>query len=291
VPANAPAANALAGLAEGYSLALYSTWLWLRPYRLLFDAGEGVALRLHNRVFAVRYVLLSHGHLDHISGLPSLLNIRAAGMGDTTHPLTIVHPAGDGHVAAMRRYIEAGAEPLGFPLEWRAVTPGERIEVDELRVVEAFATRHVQGRLTLGYRLLERRHRLRPQWRGLSGEQLRDMAQREGRDAVQEPVDHPLLVYGGDGLMPALEHLAAADVACLEATFLRAEDRGPLIHSTVAETMAAAAAAEVRELLLLHVSGRYQRREIRPAVLKAAAEAGYGGRIHLLWRESLRTLR
>src|ERR1035438_2718073 len=138
----------LDGLVGGYSLALFSTWLWVRPYRLLFDAGEGVALRLHNRVFAARYVLLSHGHLDHISGLPSLLNIRGAGLGDTTHPLTIVHPVGDGYVAALRRYIETNAEPLAFPLEWRAVTPGERIEVDELRYVEPFATRHVQGRLT-----------------------------------------------------------------------------------------------------------------------------------------------
>ncbi len=65
-----------------YSKALYSSWLYYSPDRLLFDAGESVSSIMGNKSFAIERVFLSHGHTDHIAGLVGLINIRNSAMGD-----------------------------------------------------------------------------------------------------------------------------------------------------------------------------------------------------------------
>jgi len=274
---------------EGFSLALYSSWLVCRPFHFVVDCGEGLASCLRNRVFGLRTVALTHGHLDHISGLPSLINARHAALGDADTPLCIVHPAGDPLLEPMRRYIQASQPYMTDTIEWRAVQPGERVRIDDQRSLEPFATEHASF-LTLGYRLLEHRTRLRAEFRGLSGDAIRDIVVAQGREAVSEVYDHPLAVFGGDGLAPSPTVLAGADVAFLEATFLDNEERGPMVHATLEETMAAAAAAGVRDLVITHVSGRYHRAETKAAARRVAAEMSFGGRLHLLWRESLEML-
>ena len=274
---------------EGHSLALYSSWLVCRPYHFMVDCGEGCATALRNRVFGVRTLALTHGHLDHISGLPGLINARRAAMGSAEEPITIAHPVGDPLLAPMRSYLEASQPNLADTVIWLPLEPGQRLPVDEHRTLEAFATRHA-GFLTLGYRLLEHRTRLRPELRGLSGQAIRDLAAERGREAVNESYDHPLAVFGGDGLTPDIATLAGADVAWLEATFLDEAERNPMVHATMAEAVAAATEADVRDLVLLHVSGRYQRAEAKALARELAASHGFGGRLHLMWRESIEQL-
>lgn len=273
------------GQLSGYSLGMYSTWLWCRPFRLLFDAGEGVATRLHNSVFGIRQVFLSHGHLDHLGGLPTLVNIRNTGMGEHELPLAVYHPDGDDLVAAMRRYIEGSQRALAYELSWRPLRPGQRVEVDELRTMAPFATEHGQPTLTLGYRLLERRTRLKPELAGRSQAEVRAMATAQGREAVSESFEHPLIVYGGDGLSPPPEQLAGADLAILEATFADPADRERPNHATIDEAVAAAAAGEVKALALIHGSVRYRLNDMRRAARASIARHGLTAPVRLLWRE------
>lgn len=270
---------------SGYSLGMYSTWLWCRPFRLLFDAGEGVAARLLNSVFGIRQVFLSHGHLDHLGGLPTLVNIRNTGMGEHELPLTVYHPAGDALVAAMRRYIASSQRALAYELSWQPLRAGQRVEVDELRVIEPFATAHGQPTLTLGYRLLESRTRLRPELAGRSQAEIKALAGAQGREAVSQSFEHPLMVYGGDGLSPAPELLAGADLAVLEATFADPADRERPNHATVDEAVAAAAAGEVKALALIHGSVRYRLADMRRAVRTSIKRHGLTAPVRLLWRE------
>jgi len=276
---------AAADLLEGFSVGLYSTWVRYRPFRLVFDCGEGLASRLGNGVFAIRTVLLSHGHLDHLSGLPSLVNIRNNAMGDPLAPLTVVYPTGDPFVACLRDYLARSNPTLSYDLTWQAADAGSRLELDAQRSIEAFAVDHAKGQLTLGYRVVEHRRRLRPELAGLAPAAIRELARAGGREAVSAPYEHPLLVYGGDGLPPAREWLAGADLAVLDGTFLDPADRGRPTHATVDEVCAAATEAGVGHLVVMHISGRYRLPEARRALRSAVRRAGYSGVVRLLWRD------
>ena len=82
-----------------------ATWLFYRPDNLLLDCGEGAATSLGNGGYAIERVFLTHGHIDHIAGLPVLLWSRASGMGDVDKPLTIYYPRDDVLVAQMKDYL------------------------------------------------------------------------------------------------------------------------------------------------------------------------------------------
>src|SRR5690606_17395171 len=111
----------------GFSKALYSTWVFYKPDHLLLDCGEGAATALGNGGYGIEKVLLTHGHMDHISGIPVLLGTRAAGMGDPQKPLHIYYPHGDRLVLQMREYIFGSFRNLPFHLEWIALNAGDKI--------------------------------------------------------------------------------------------------------------------------------------------------------------------
>jgi ribonuclease Z len=205
----------ICSLLSGYSKALYSTWVWYKPDHLLVDCGEGCASTLGNGGFAIERVLLTHGHIDHISGLPSLLWSRAGGMGDNLKPLAIYHPRDDVYVADLRAYLERTSARLPFDLQWIALDanqsfplhmsthPGasthaaqQVVETSSAvtsvsaatvtrhpRRVETFATRHIKDRLTLGYKIVETRRRLKPEYAALSQQEIRDLARLSNRNA------------------------------------------------------------------------------------------------------------
>jgi len=60
----------------------FASWVVHAPTRILFDAGEGVASVLQDRVFLPEAVCLTHDHLDHINGLASFLVARTTMRGD-----------------------------------------------------------------------------------------------------------------------------------------------------------------------------------------------------------------
>jgi len=61
---------------KGFSRGMYSNWLWHRSLQLIIDAGEGLQLALGANVFSPSMLAISHGHSDHVLGLPGLLGAR-----------------------------------------------------------------------------------------------------------------------------------------------------------------------------------------------------------------------
>lgn len=278
-------------LIRAFSKAMYSTWIYYRPDHLLLDAGEGVATTLDNSVFGIQAVFLSHGHMDHLSGLPTLVHIRNAGMGDKTKPLKIYHPLGDTQVLALQDYIRRSSPRLEFELSWEPLEPGMRLPLrageHHGRDLLTFPTRHVPRRLTLGFVIVERRRRLKPEFQGRKEEELRHLAHTLGREAFTEVYEQPLLAYVGDSMPVEPAAVEGAELLFHEATFLEAKERERPAHATLEEALGVARDAKVKALILYHLSSRYHFHDVRRAVRQWAQRLGLTIPVGVLWYERL----
>jgi ribonuclease Z len=250
-----------------YSKALYATWLYYSPDRILFDAGEGASNVLGNKAFAIQHVFLSHGHGDHITGLIGLINIRNTAMGDTEKPLTVYYPKGSWRVEELAAYIGRTNPNLQYELRWRSISAGERIPVftGQLdRYVEPFPTRHSRREPSLGYNIIEVRKRLKGEYQQLTQEEIKVLVHEQGRETLTETYPQKLFSYGGDSAPIEPEKILGTEILCHEATFLDDRDREGDNHSTLAETLEAAAHAGVKqELYIFHISSRYKQQIVR----------------------------
>lgn len=248
-----------------YSKALYSSWLYYSPDRVLFDAGESVSSIMGNKSFAIERIFLSHGHTDHIAGLLSLVNIRNNAMGNKKKPLTIYYPRNNFHISELMNYLSRTNSNVSYSLEWIPLEEGEEIQVHDEegsrnpRYVRAFETDHSRSEISLGYNIVEERQRLREEYRDLSQEEIKDLAQAEGRDGLMETYRQKTFTYGGDSVPLDPDKIAGTEVLCHDCTFLDEEDRKMYKHATLQEAIETGIEAGVKEKMLgLHISSRYK---------------------------------
>ena len=248
--------------------------------RFLIDCGEGTQRQLMRAGLGFRglaHVLLTHAHLDHVLGLAGILATfdlyRVSG--------TIEIVGSDETLAFVRRYL---ADTIGPEREGsyrlRAISPGPVLVREGWRL-DAFAVAH-RGTQSLGYRFQdEPRHPLISERLDALGvpagperamlAQGRPVVLADGRHIVPEmvhgaPVPGAALAIVGDTeeIAGLVEPVRGADALVIEATFLErdaalARARG---HLTAAAAARLACDAEIGELLLTHISGRYRPEEI-----------------------------
>lgn len=280
----------VASLLFGYSKALYSNWIFYKPDHLLIDCGEGAASALGNGGYGIERVLLTHGHIDHIAGLPVLLLTRAAGMGDSEKPLTIYLPAGDLHLADMEQFLARTRKTLPYDLQWKTLQAGDEIPLSGQRRIQTFATQHIPNQLTLGYKVLEPRRRLRREYSHLEEAEIRARAQSGGRDAIaglMETYDAILAAFGGDSSALDVADVRGAELLVHEATLLDAADRKGARHATLGEAVEVASRANVGVLLLQHISGRYEKSDIEKATRDAAQKFNFSNPVWCLFHNRL----
>jgi ribonuclease Z len=110
-----------------------------------------------------------------------------------------------------------------------------------------------------------------------------EAAARHGtRDALLEDAHHVLFAHSGDAMPidPAL--VAHADLLVHDATFLQEADRREPIHATTEEALEVASRANVKVLVLYHLSIRYDRATAIPALRAQLASSGFMGDCWLL---------
>ena len=241
--------------------------------KLLFDCGEGTQRQLLSSVGLpeIDTVFLTHFHTDHWLGLPGML--KSFELRDRESPLTVYGPPGTADLlGTVRRVIGR----LRYPFSIVELAAGDTVPL-EVAEVAAFNVRH-RGQ-AYGYALVEDERPGRfdaelAQSLGVAfGPDFGRLQRGETVDGVApEQVIGPArpgrkVVISGDTAPCEMVRVAAheADVLVHEATFLheevaRARETG---HSTARQAAELAAEAQVRLLVLTHLSTRYGGREIR----------------------------
>jgi ribonuclease Z len=241
--------------------------------RLLFDCGEGTQRQLLRTVGLpdMQAVFLTHHHADHWLGLPGML--KSFELRDRQAPLTVYGPPG---TVALMRAMRIVYGRLRYPFEVVDLEPGDAVAHDGYEVA-AFNVRH-RGR-AFGYAIVEepRPGRFDAELATRLGVEFGPDFGRLQRGEVVDGV-HPeqvvgperpgrKLVLSGDTGPCEMLGVAAheADVLVHEATFTDEEHERALQtgHSTARQAAELAREADVRLLVLTHLSTRYAGGEIR----------------------------
>ncbi len=276
---------------RGFSRGMFSNWLWHRSLQLLVDAGEGAQLALGTNVFSPSWLAITHGHSDHVLGLPGLVAARKFGKGAVDKPLTVIFPEGSRGVQAARELLGTAYHGVVFPLTWIPATAGTSVPLGKGRRIQAIAVRHTANEPALGYRVIETRRRLKSEYASMPQAEIEAAARQGRRDELLEDADHVVFAHSGDAMPidPAL--VTNADVLVHDATFLDERDRREPIHATTEEALQVARAAAVKTLILYHLSIRYDRAAAIPKLRQQLLASGFQGECWLLDEDQWISLR
>ena len=242
---------------------------------LLFDCGEGAQKRMMQAkcgMLNISSIFITHFHADHILGIPGL--IQTLSFNDRKHPLVIYGPKGVEWFVKL--FIALGHFKPCFDVRSVEVSGGDVIERTGYRV-EVFETTH--GVASVGYALVEderrgRFNRERAIALGIPQGPLFKKLHRGECVEVNGRTIHPgevvgikrhgrKIVYTGD-TRPTTETVRAAknaDVLIHDGSMADelADWAYQTKHSTAGEAAGVARDADVRLLVLTHVSARYSK--------------------------------
>jgi len=198
----------------GYSVAGEESVIIAPELDCSFDIGK-----CPREALTVNHVLLSHGHMDHVAGLPYYFAQRdfqdIAG-GKALVPAALVGPLEDlmnawgrveGHVA---------------PHQFIGMQAGQDYELRRGLIARAFDVRHFRD--ALGYSVIDVRNKLKEEFLGLPGPEIVELKKKGV--AITNRVEVPLVAYLGDTgkqNYSDLPHVANAQALLIECTFFDAD--------------------------------------------------------------------
>ncbi len=241
----------------------------------LFDCGEGTQQQILNTTLKPRKIekiFITHLHGDHIYGLPGLLASRAFQGGDG--PLTIYGPPGIERF--VRTTLKISGTYLKYALKFHEIQQEGIVFQDKQFTVSCKELNH--GIQSFGYRIEEASHQGTLQADKLkeagipfgplfgklkNGETvtLEDGRVFNGKDFIGEPHEGRIVTILGDTKKTKNSVLLAenADVLVHESTFDHKSRQlaKEYNHSTNVEAAETAKEANVKRLLLTHISARF----------------------------------
>jgi ribonuclease Z len=260
---------------EGYSRAAVQTYWRIPELKLGFDLGAQPWSFMGTPTWFV-----SHTHMDHLVALPVYVARRRM---MKMEPPRIYLP--EMAIEPMHRILRSFSrmDRGRLPCELLAARPGEEIELSRETVVSVSPTVHTVP--SLGFVVWHRRRKLRPEFQGLAGEEIRDL--RLGGTEVTYEVRTPRVAYLGDSAPAGLDACPAmyeAEVLIMELTFVAPSHRKDKIHKYGHIHLDDVVERRERfqnELIIgSHLSTRYHARQVEKLVQRALPDM-LGGRLRL----------
>lgn len=251
-------------------------------HRFLIDCGEGTQRQILQSGIGFKNlnrILLTHGHLDHILGLAGLISTFMRWESIDQLEIIGTRSALDRVYDLIYGVVLRGAEPP-MPLHLRIVQPGLIFEAEDF-TIQAFPVSH-RGAESLGYLFEEKGRRpflpeMAEELDIPNGPLRRDLVAgqavvlSDGRTILPEMVlgdfrpGTRLAIIGDVGDPDNLiEIIRGVDALVIEATYLEeeAEMARHFGHMTARRSAELAREADVRQLILTHVSRRYREKDV-----------------------------
>jgi ribonuclease Z len=266
----------------GYSIGGEETVVGMPQLNVCFDIGKAP-----DQLISIEHVLLTHGHMDHSAGFAYYLSQRIfSGMS----PGTIVAPSN--LIPAMREILAAWGQLDGnkIPANLVPVRPGDEYQIKPNLFARVFPTKHSPG--SVGFCVLEKRKKLKPEYVGLSGPQIVELKKR-GTE-IDYPVEVPIVSYLGDTQYVdfcQLPYVVASKILIAECTFYEEEhavraEAGRHMH--INELAHLLSCMQNEHIIITHTTQRTSISEVRRVLESALPVEVYAKVILLMDRRSRR---
>lgn len=260
---------------EGYSRAAVQTYWRIGELKIGFDLGAQPWDFMGTPTW-----FITHSHLDHIAALPVYVARRSM---MKMEPPTIYLPQEALEDARKLLIIMHRLDRGRMICNLEGVVPGQEIELSRDHVVTPFRTTHTIP--SLGFLVWERRNKLKEEYHGLPGDEIRDL--RLSGVQVTREMRTPLLAYTGDTSPKGLDDYPPvydAKILITELSFIRPGHRREKIHKFghmhLDDLLEREAKFKNELIIAAHFSTRYHPNEVK-RYLEAKLPAGLRDRVKL----------
>lgn len=254
----------------GYSTALFSTWIFVEGYKLLFDAGDGVSAGLLQKGRKIKNIFISHADRDHLTGLFQFNQLNAR------NGFPIVHyPKDCGTFPAMAAFMKK-FDPHMLGTVWKSIDDGEMIKIQDNVFIQSIQNGHVvsaKDKLkSLSYKIIKTKRKLKSEFSHLNKNEIQSLVMKNGKEYISEELKETILGYSGDSPVENYERWDKTKILIHEATFLddsiENKNHNRNIHSKLPDVLEMVANIKVEKLILTHFSSRYSNEVIDETIKK-----------------------
>jgi ribonuclease Z len=253
----------------GYSVAAEETVVAVPQLDVCFDIGKAP-----DQIIPINHVLLTHGHMDHAAGIAYYLSHRNF-CGQS--PGTILTP--QNLLGPMREIIDAWSRLDGnkVPANLVGVKAGDEYQIKPNLFARVFPTKHSRG--SVGYCVIEKRKKLKPEYKGLTSPQIVEL-KKQGIE-IDYRLELPIVTYLGDTQyvdFSQLEYIAKSKILIAECTFYEVDHSGRAEagrHMHINEFAELMEKLQNEHIIVTHTTQRTAMREIRKLLKETLSAQTY----------------